>query len=157
MPQSPRSPPTSPLTRPVSPFPPLAPILSRFSQSQRQPIRDDGYDNFPPPLPHDAAQLERRLTTDPDVAGQMGFGDDEIGPPPEGGREAWSCVAAAFFVLFTFFGFCESIRCVNEMGLMGSHFFWDFTRVLSGKPVERPYEIRCCVRVSYGREESGLP
>jgi hypothetical protein len=106
---SPPPPPTTPLHRPVSvsPFPPLAPILSRFSiQTNRQPPRDDGYDNFPPPLPHNAVELERRLTTDPDVAGQMGLGDDEIGPPPEGGREAWSCVGSAFFLVFCFFGFC---------------------------------------------------
>jgi MCP family monocarboxylic acid transporter-like MFS transporter 10 len=106
---------TSPPPRPVSPFPPLAPILSRFSLAHTPSrLRDDGYDNFPPPLPHDPAQLERRLTTDPDLQRQMaigpgnGVGDEDIGPPPEGGREAWSCVAAAFFLLFTIFGFCES-------------------------------------------------
>ena len=95
---------TTPLHRPVSPFPPLAPILSHFSTNRN--LRDDGYDNYPPPLPHDPVELERRLTTDPAIVGQMD--NDEIGPPPEGGREAWSCVAAAFFLLFTFFGFCES-------------------------------------------------
>jgi len=95
---------TTSLHRPVSPFPPLAPILSHFSTNRN--LRDDGYDNYPPPLPHDPVELERRLTTDPAIVGQMD--NDEIGPPPEGGREAWSCVAAAFFLLFTFFGFCES-------------------------------------------------
>ena len=101
---SPKPSPESPKHRPVSPFPPLAPILSHLSQSQ---LRDDGYDNYPIPLPHDPVALERRLTTDPDVAGQMGMGDDDIGPPPEGGPEAWRCVLGAFFLLFCFFGFCE--------------------------------------------------
>jgi hypothetical protein len=99
-----KSPPTSPLHRPVSPFPPLAPILSHFSTNRN--LRDDGYDNYPPPLPHDQAELERRITGDPGIVGQMD--NEEIGPPPEGGREAWCCVAAAFFLLFTIFGFCES-------------------------------------------------
>lgn len=33
---------------------------------------------------------------------------DDIGPPPEGGREAWLCVSGAFFVLFCIFGFATS-------------------------------------------------
>jgi hypothetical protein len=62
-------------------------------------------------------------------------GDDDIGPPPEGGREAWSCVAAAFFLLFTIFGFCKSFELgidnMNlEVGLMVSHFVWNFAGIL---------------------------
>ena len=61
--------------------------------------------------------MERRITGDPGIVGQMD--NEEIGPPPEGGREAWCCVAAAFFLLFTIFGFCESlILHSNESGLM---------------------------------------
>ncbi|WVR05290.1 hypothetical protein IAU60_002303 [Kwoniella sp. DSM 27419] len=79
---------------------------------QRPPTRNDGLDNFPPPLPSSPNELERRLTTDPDVARQMGVNDDEVGPPPEGGREAWSCVGAAFFVLFCVFGF---VTCFGQL------------------------------------------
>lgn len=51
-------------------------------------------------------ELERRLTQDPEIERQMADGD--VGPPPEGGREAWAVVAGAFFVLFCVFGFGES-------------------------------------------------
>ncbi|WWD01292.1 hypothetical protein V866_008235 [Kwoniella sp. B9012] len=73
----------------------------------RPPTRNDGLDNFPPPLPGfgHSEELERRLTRDPDLERQMGVNDDATGPPPEGGREAWLCVASAFFVLFCVFGF----------------------------------------------------
>ncbi|WRT67263.1 uncharacterized protein IL334_004230 [Kwoniella shivajii] len=87
----------------------------------RPPTRNDGYDNFPVPLPGHAEELERRLTRDPDVERQMGIGmhmgngvvggvgvsagEDDIGPPPEGGKDAWLCVFSAFFVLFCVFGF----------------------------------------------------
>ncbi|ORY28265.1 major facilitator superfamily domain-containing protein [Naematelia encephala] len=86
---------------------------SRTSHFSLAPIRsnllDDGLDNIPPPLPHDHKQLERRLTQDPDVERQMrGSGDGEIGPPPEGGREAWLVVASSFFILFCVFGFVTS-------------------------------------------------
>lgn len=35
----------------------------------------------------------------------MGVNDGDVGPPPEGGAEAWCCVGAAFMVLFCIFGF----------------------------------------------------
>jgi MCP family monocarboxylic acid transporter-like MFS transporter 10 len=99
-----------PSHRPVSPspFPRLGPVLSRISISRVQspPPRSDGYDNFPLPLPSDPVELERRLTADPEIERQMA--EDDIGPPPEGGREAWLCVCGAFFVLFCIFGFATS-------------------------------------------------
>jgi MCP family monocarboxylic acid transporter-like MFS transporter 10 len=58
------------------------------------------------PLPSDPVELERRLTADPEIERQMA--EDDIGPPPEGGREAWLCVCGAFFVLFCIFGFATS-------------------------------------------------
>ena len=109
-PVSPAASPTASPRGPVSPFPPLAPILSSFSQQHRIPPEDDGYDNFPAPLPHDAVELERRITSDPDVRRQMRLDDEDLGPPPEGGKEAWLCVFGAFFLLFCFFGFCEYCR-----------------------------------------------
>ncbi|WWD16091.1 hypothetical protein CI109_100516 [Kwoniella shandongensis] len=74
-------------------------------QLHRPPTRNDGLDNMPPPLPSSPIALQRRLTRDPDVELQMGVNDDEVGPPPEGGKDAWLCVASAFFVLFCVFGF----------------------------------------------------
>lgn len=99
-----------PSHRPVSPspFPRLAPALSRLSISRVQspPLRSDGLDNYPPPLPHDLVELERRLTQDPEIERQMA--GEDIGPPPEGGKDAWLCVSGAFFVLFCIFGFATS-------------------------------------------------
>ncbi|WWC60977.1 uncharacterized protein I303_103554 [Kwoniella dejecticola CBS 10117] len=98
----------------VDPFPIQLHISRSRSHSHshthhlhRPPTRNDGYDNFPPPLQgiRTSADLERRLTTDADLAGQMAVSDGEIGPPPEGGKDAWLCVASAFFVLFCVFGF----------------------------------------------------
>ncbi|WWC69344.1 uncharacterized protein I206_103282 [Kwoniella pini CBS 10737] len=98
----------------VDPFPiqlHLSRSLSHAHQPNhslhRPPTRNDGYDNFPPPLQgiRNSADLERRLTTDADLVGQMAVNDDDIGPPPEGGKDAWLCVASAFFVLFCVFGF----------------------------------------------------
>lgn len=93
--------------RPVSPspFPALHPIRSTLSRYQSPAPRDDGLDNFPYPLSRDPVELERRLTQDPEIERQMADGD--VGPPPEGGLEAWSVVAGAFFVLFCVFGFGE--------------------------------------------------
>jgi hypothetical protein len=70
--------------------------------------RDDGFDNFPPPLPGSQHELERVLTDHPDIERQMVIQELDIGPPPEGGREAWLVVISAFFVLFCVFGFSES-------------------------------------------------
>jgi hypothetical protein len=94
--------------RPVSPspYPRLTPVLSHLSRYQSPPPRDDGLDNFPAPLPHDPVELQRQLTAHPEIEAQMA--DDDVGPPPEGGREAWACVLGAFFVLFCIFGFSES-------------------------------------------------
>ena len=96
-----------PINRPVSPspFPSLHPIRSTLSRYQSPPPRSDGLDNFPVPLSSDPVALERRLTQDPEIERQMADGD--VGPPPEGGREAWAVVAGAFFVLFCVFGFGE--------------------------------------------------
>ncbi|KAL7424204.1 hypothetical protein Q5752_001790 [Cryptotrichosporon argae] len=102
------------LPRPA--FPHLAPILSSLSASTSRPPPppplDDGLDNFPPPLPSDPAQLARVLTADPDIERQMrgapgAGGETDVGPPPEGGKDAWLCVASAFMVLFCVFGFDE--------------------------------------------------
>ena len=104
MPSSARSP-SSP--RPVSPFTPLTPVPFTYITS-RLPSRVDGVGNSPPPLPRSHAALERRLTSDADMERQMAMRDEEVGPPPEGGKEAWGCVAGAFLVLFCVFGFGES-------------------------------------------------
>ncbi|ODN83254.1 hypothetical protein L202_01428 [Cryptococcus amylolentus CBS 6039] len=100
--------------REVDPFPlHLARSLSR-SQSQNAPslhrplTRNDGLDNIPPPLPASPQQLERMLSGNPDLERQMGVNDEDVGPPPEGGMEAWCCVGAAFMVLFCIFGFVTS-------------------------------------------------
>jgi len=110
-----------PINRPVSPspFPSLHPIRSTLSRYQSPPPRSDGLDNFPVPLSSDPVALERRLTQDPEIERQMADGD--VGPPPEGGREAWAVVAGAFFVLFCVFGFGESVAwqqaaCEGERG-----------------------------------------
>lgn len=34
----------------------------------------------------------------------------DIGPPPDGGREAWLCVAGTFLQLFCIFGLCASLQ-----------------------------------------------
>lgn len=44
----------------------------------------------------------------------MGVNDDDVGPPPEGGAEAWCCVGAAFMVLFCIFGFGMSPYPINR-------------------------------------------
>ncbi|WVF72075.1 hypothetical protein IAT40_006887 [Kwoniella sp. CBS 6097] len=94
------------LSRSLSPSHPSHPHHHLHLQHlHRPPTRSDGLDNFPPPLPSSSLELERRLTRDPDIQRQMGLGDDDVGPPPEGGKEAWLCVASAFLVLFCVFGF----------------------------------------------------
>jgi hypothetical protein len=149
-PTSPTSPyhPISPVlsSRPISrqssrsAFPALSPILSRISLS-RSPthVRDDGYDNFPPPLPSSGVELERRLTNDPDIGRQMAVNDIDVGPPPEGGKEAWLCVAAAFFVLFCVFGFGKwnPFSGVWKGNAESSHMLWNPSAVLSAEPAKR--------------------
>lgn len=44
----------------------------------------------------------------------MRLTDDDVGPPPEGGKEAWRCVFGAFFLLFCFFGFFTSFGTLQE-------------------------------------------
>ncbi|KAK4686394.1 hypothetical protein P7C73_g3739, partial [Tremellales sp. Uapishka_1] len=100
-------PPQSPHVAPNTAFPHLHPILSGRSL-RKIPTRTDGYDNFPPPLPSSPYALQRALTRDPGIEQQMAMDDNEIGPPPEGGKDAWLCVTAAFFILFCVFGFVTS-------------------------------------------------
>jgi len=69
-------------------------------------VRDDGLDNHPAPLSSDPQELARQLTDNPEVVQQLAV--DDIGPPPDGGREAWLCVAGAFFAIFCLFGFSTS-------------------------------------------------
>ncbi|ADV19523.1 hypothetical protein I305_03094 [Cryptococcus gattii E566] len=98
------------------PFPIQLNLVRSLSRAQsrphtslhRPPTRQDGLDNIPPPLPASSIELDRRLSRDPDVERQMGVNDDDVGPPPEGGAEAWCCVGAAFMVLFCIFGFVTS-------------------------------------------------
>lgn len=95
------------------PFPVQLNLVRSLSRSQsrphtslqRPPTRQDGLDNIPPPLPASSIELDIRLSRDPDVERQMGVNDGDVGPPPEGGAEAWCCVGAAFMVLFCIFGF----------------------------------------------------
>ncbi|WVQ78583.1 hypothetical protein IAT38_000669 [Cryptococcus sp. DSM 104549] len=110
------SPSTSRQHRPeVDPFPiqlhlhrSLSRVPSQHHSLHRPLTRDDGLDNIPPPLPGSPLALARRLTGDPDLERQMGVNDENVGPPPEGGREAWSVVISAFLVLFSIFGFVTS-------------------------------------------------
>lgn len=99
------------LLAPLPPFPALSPKLSRFSvraeRSNRLPLRDDGYDNYPIPLPSDPVQLERILTEHPEVERQMAMDEQDVGPPPDGGREAWCVVGSTVFVLFCVHGLGE--------------------------------------------------
>lgn len=88
---------------PSTPFASLSPMLSRLSTRQIA-IRDDGFDNYPAPLPSDPVQLERILTEHPDVEKQMASDDPDIGPPPDGGLEAWLVVASTVFILFCIHG-----------------------------------------------------
>lgn len=104
-----------PSTSPPPPFPNLSPILSRLSlrqlhsRAQAPPPESDGFDNIPGPLPSsDPAELERIITSDPEVRRQMRLDDGDVGLPPDGGRQAWACVGSAFFVLFCVFGWSES-------------------------------------------------
>jgi hypothetical protein len=64
---------------------------------------NDGFDNYPPPLPSDPVQLQRVLTDRPDVERQL----SGVGPPPDGGFEAWAVVASTVFVLFCVHGLGE--------------------------------------------------
>lgn len=68
-------------------------------------IRDDGLDNYPVPLPLDPQALVRQLSDNPEIVQQLAVND--VGPPPDGGKEAWLCVAGAFFAIFCLFGFSE--------------------------------------------------
>lgn len=136
--------PTSEKPRPVSPspFPRLTPVLSQLSRYQSPPPRDDGLDNFPAPLPHNQAELERQLTQHPEIERQMA--DDDVGPPPEGGKEAWACVMGAFFVLFCIFGFSESLlqgRVNESVGAESSDNVWAAAGVLSRPPAKRLLQI----------------
>lgn len=79
----------------------------RSRSTSRPPPRTDGFDNYPPPLPSDPAQLERVLTEHPDIERQMAADEVDIGPPPDGGREAWCVVASTTFVLFCVHGLGE--------------------------------------------------
>lgn len=49
------------------------------------------------PDPPEPGDLERPFTGVP----------LDVGPPPDGGREAWLCVAGTFLQLFTVFGLSE--------------------------------------------------
>lgn len=75
--------------------------LSAFSKSG--PIIEDGFSNYPPDLPADPVQLERRLTSDPDVERQLC--GSVLGPPPDGEKQAWLVVATAFLVSMCVYGF----------------------------------------------------
>lgn len=103
----------------------LAPILSRISTRKAgPPPRDDGFDNYPAPLPSDPVQLERILTEHPEVEGQMAMDEVDIGPPPDGGREAWCVVASTVFILFCVHGlgeFALSGRSIFVRDLAGIH------------------------------------
>jgi MCP family monocarboxylic acid transporter-like MFS transporter 10 len=95
-----------------TPFPHLSPILSRLSlrhhSSRQPPPVEDGFDNVPGPLPtSDPVELERIITENREVRQQMRLDDGDVGPPPDGGKDAWACVSAAFFVLFCVFGWSE--------------------------------------------------
>lgn len=87
-------------------FPALGPVLSRLSgriSTHQPPLLNDGFDNYPPPLPSDPVLLHRVLTDRPDVQRQMG---DE--GPPDGGFEAWAVVASTVLILFCVHGLGES-------------------------------------------------
>lgn len=97
-----------PPTNPLVPFPSLSPMLSRLSARSPPPRRlDDGFDNYPPPLPSDPVLLERVLTERPDVQAQMIQDEPDVGPPPDGGWEAWAVVGSTVFILFCVHGLGE--------------------------------------------------
>ena len=57
-------------------------------------------------LPDDGPSgLERQLSTDPDVLSQIAL--DEVGPPPDGGLQAWLVVVGAGLCTFCIFGFSK--------------------------------------------------
>ena len=52
------------------------------------------------PIPDGPACFASEVPAQP-----LGKVDGDIGPPPDGGREAWLCVLGAFFAVFCIFGF----------------------------------------------------
>lgn len=94
-------------------LPALGPVLSRLSGRlstyQNQPRLNDGFDNYPPPLPSDPVLLHRVLTDRPDVERQMGSD-----APPDGGLEAWAVVFSTVFVLFCVHGLGESVTVTER-------------------------------------------
>jgi len=79
---------------------------------QSRSILNDGLDNYPAPLSSDPQELARQLTDNPSVIQQLAV--DDIGPPPDGGKDAWLCVAGAFFAIFCLFGFSKSALGLTE-------------------------------------------
>lgn len=106
----------APASMPAQPssnlFPALSPMLSHLSarSPSAQPRLNDGFDNYPPPLPSDPVLLERILTDHPDVERQMGDG-----PPPDGGFEAWAVVASTVFILFCVHGLGKSSLRLKDL------------------------------------------
>jgi len=44
----------------------------------------------------------------PEAAAPAIVGEEDIGPAPDGGLEAWLCILGGLLLMFCVFGFCES-------------------------------------------------
>lgn len=92
------------ITPPLSPAPTLAPTPAR---------RRSADNSFPFPLQYVASQVvsenEERAGPFPDLLPATAPADKvdilDVGPPPDGGREAWLCIMSAFLLLCCMFGF----------------------------------------------------
>lgn len=61
---------------------------------------------FPAPLPLDPVDPTCEKLTPKSPSLHEG-GEDVLGPPPDGGLDAWLCVLSAMFLPFCIFGFSE--------------------------------------------------
>lgn len=66
-----------------------------------------------------------------------------IGPPPDGGREAWLVVFAAFFQQFCIFGMSESL--LKRASVDSSLGEWSVAGVLPHPPTVALSKIHCIV------------
>jgi hypothetical protein len=102
-------------------------------------ILNDGLDKYPKPLLSDPQDLARQLSDDPVAVQQLTA--DGIGPPPDGGKDAWFCVAGAFCAIFCLFGFSKSAAGGTGNGADGRHIVWSTAGVLPRWTAERLHRL----------------